>query len=914
MDPTQTTLVRSGTATLLVDTNNKKVLTYLRNGGTIQLDLGQFQGSLNGERYNPREGTIDRSTTISGGSVLSFTPPSQTSSDWVLYITPSTQQRCSDNTPYNQCSSNKPLYCSNGNLVSRCGSPQTCGCPALLTCQPDGSCQAPPSTIVIPDQADWRDGGTVLSKGVQGSWDYRMEGALSPATVIKKGSTYYLYYIAASGSRSCPPHCDNGPANRSLGVATSTDGIRFTKYSGNPIIRYQPNGNEEEGLFSAGSTLDVNGDILLYYSACNAGSRFSTSVTCDGYVARSSNGLNFGAQSTHTRVLSHSNSNLWGYGDEIFPIGAFYANSNYYVYYITKNGGSISWDLGVAWGTSFNNLGQSSSVITSETEIRGGGDPIKIDANNYAMFLVRDPNNFVTEARKFSSTNFRTLGTPVEIYDMNDVIVNTILYDTSTSTWFMYYLNGDVPVGTRIGVKTARQSTQQCSDNTPYNQCSSTKPLYCLSNGTLIPSCGSPYICGCPANLPTCITQIGMCVISENFPPTATITLPTQTSFIINTQINYNGQGSDPENQPLTYTWTYDIIGDTSPEFPLPPGQSGTFTPTILVRNQSTLYTLKLVVRDTQGATGTAMKNLTINPGTTQSCQQQNGICCTSGQICNGNSVASNNCNTLCCVGTCQTPSGGQLTGIPLSGFWQNWYARHGMGIGSGGKFDNGPNNAYGRMSYNTLAITRLDVDGRGVGRKGWLEFDYRIEGPRPMDCKGGGHLLSVTSQSSCVGPCDPSTGQNLNGWLRIDHGVCEDQLGEAIYNINGDGTGFRVTNANKQSLISWRQWVPVRVEWEQTTNNLRVKLNNRESNVAISPTSRDTGILLVVGNTDRYIGHPAPGYEEICHDDLSRCICLDSSGVQLPRSHIDAYGCRCTADKDPCGMIGEVWYRNFRW
>src|SRR3990167_6140258 len=211
MDPPQTTLVRSGTATLLVDTNNKKVLTYLRNGGTIQLDLGQFQGSLNVEWYNPREGTIDRTTTISGGSVLSFTPPSQTSSDWVLYITPSTQQRCSDNTPYNQCSSNKPLYCSNGNLVSRCGSPQTCGCPALLTCQPDGSCQAPPSTIVIPDQADWRDGGTVLSKGVQGSWDYRMEGALSPATVIKKGSTYYLYYIAASGSRSCRPHWDNGP-------------------------------------------------------------------------------------------------------------------------------------------------------------------------------------------------------------------------------------------------------------------------------------------------------------------------------------------------------------------------------------------------------------------------------------------------------------------------------------------------------------------------------------------------------------------------------------------------------------------------------------------------------------------------------------------------------------------------------
>ncbi|HJW97411.1 MAG TPA: hypothetical protein VJ485_04585, partial [archaeon] len=44
-------------------------------------------------------------------------------------------QTCSDGTPYSQCSSTKPLYCSSGTLTNNC---QACGCPAG-TCQPDGT-------------------------------------------------------------------------------------------------------------------------------------------------------------------------------------------------------------------------------------------------------------------------------------------------------------------------------------------------------------------------------------------------------------------------------------------------------------------------------------------------------------------------------------------------------------------------------------------------------------------------------------------------------------------------------------------------------------------------------------------------------------------------------------------------------
>jgi len=47
-------------------------------------------------------------------------------------------QTCQDNTPYNQCSRNKPKYCQAGTLIDDCSQ---CGCPGNQVCQADGTCQ-----------------------------------------------------------------------------------------------------------------------------------------------------------------------------------------------------------------------------------------------------------------------------------------------------------------------------------------------------------------------------------------------------------------------------------------------------------------------------------------------------------------------------------------------------------------------------------------------------------------------------------------------------------------------------------------------------------------------------------------------------------------------------------------------------
>lgn len=47
------------------------------------------------------------------------------------------QEKCIDGTLYGQCSTDKPKYCENGNLIQKC---RTCGCSINEQCQKDESC------------------------------------------------------------------------------------------------------------------------------------------------------------------------------------------------------------------------------------------------------------------------------------------------------------------------------------------------------------------------------------------------------------------------------------------------------------------------------------------------------------------------------------------------------------------------------------------------------------------------------------------------------------------------------------------------------------------------------------------------------------------------------------------------------
>jgi hypothetical protein len=294
--------------------------------------------------------------------------------------------------------------------------------------------------VQIPSQSDWTDHGTILSQGVPGSWDARLEGAISPATMVKKNGTYYRYYIGyyigANGDRST----DGGPRHRALGVATSNDGINFTSYGGNPVITHLPHNNQEEGVFSAAATRDSNGDIVLYYGALWAADSTTENVDIYFDLATSTDGLNFNNPPGYVRQNT---------GREEDPVGVLRANGNWYVYFIDNESG---WDLKLLSSSLKDILTSLTSLLTSGTDIIGGGDPAPIAPDRVALFLVRDFKTWQVEVRTAPVSAPHQLSAPVETYDFPNMLHSLVYLDLETNTWFMYYLNG---AGDGIGVKTA---------------------------------------------------------------------------------------------------------------------------------------------------------------------------------------------------------------------------------------------------------------------------------------------------------------------------------------------------------------------------------------------------------------------------------------------------------------------------
>jgi hypothetical protein len=127
----------------------------------------------------------------------------------------------------------------------------------------------------------------VLRPGEAGSWDAR--GAFNAAVVIRGGVFHMVY---RGNAKPAPP---NGPAASELGLATSTDGVHWTKSPANPIIpRRNGKGTQEDPdllwpkdsdrIYLEYRTYDpVSGEVMcssidwLHWSApwiCNSGKTF----------------------------------------------------------------------------------------------------------------------------------------------------------------------------------------------------------------------------------------------------------------------------------------------------------------------------------------------------------------------------------------------------------------------------------------------------------------------------------------------------------------------------------------------------------------------------------------------------------------------------------------------------------------
>jgi hypothetical protein len=293
-----------------------------------------------------------------------------------------------------------------------------------------------PSLDLIPKPDDWIDFGRILEAGGEGEWDFLFAG-ITPASLVKKDDLYYFYYVGADGYRSF----DGGPRHRSIGVATSPDGINYQKHSGNPIMTHRPLDGEEEGANSAGITLDEQGNFVMYYGGAIGKKDL---INANGRLAISEDGFNFTDRGI---VLNRLNPFLYGFGDEIFPVAVFEHKGRWNVYY-QPNGARINnRNLGMVWGNRLDRLPRSAGVLDK----RSGGNPVITWGNinwlapdRIALFIQRLwwPDTFL-EVRTASPDAPHRLSDPVVRYDIPNLKHGTVFLDSDRRTWFMIYNNFD---------------------------------------------------------------------------------------------------------------------------------------------------------------------------------------------------------------------------------------------------------------------------------------------------------------------------------------------------------------------------------------------------------------------------------------------------------------------------------------
>ncbi len=153
------------------------------------------------------------------------------------------------------------------------------------------------------DGINWTKYPSPILYGTTG-WETR----IAPSSILKINGMYYMYYYS------------NLVEDNKIGLATSSDGINWTRYSGNPILEAtQP--WEGTGIYYP-SVMKDSGIYKMIYM--NKGDSFG--------IATSPDGINWTKETNNPFFTKENTANKWGDEDIAYPF--FMKNGNEYrIYY-----------------------------------------------------------------------------------------------------------------------------------------------------------------------------------------------------------------------------------------------------------------------------------------------------------------------------------------------------------------------------------------------------------------------------------------------------------------------------------------------------------------------------------------------------------------------------------------------------
>ena len=167
------------------------------------------------------------------------------------------------------------------------------------------------------DGINWTKQPQPILLGTYG-WEYQ----IGPTAIVKINGTYLLYYTG----RNVPQY--------KIGVAISTDGINFTRYSGNPILTNDKPW-ELNGVLD-GSVINDNGNFKMVYMNSNA-SGFG--------FASSSDGFNWIKENSNPFFTDQNTANNWADDDIAYPT-IVKTNNEYRIYYCGIGDNTIVYKIG----------------------------------------------------------------------------------------------------------------------------------------------------------------------------------------------------------------------------------------------------------------------------------------------------------------------------------------------------------------------------------------------------------------------------------------------------------------------------------------------------------------------------------------------------------------------------------------